>query len=94
LLFTKTVQRTYGGTFDFDSRKVASMRRDYSKVLENFDTLPDDAVLPAAAVTLIHPGVTLRTIRRVYPTVRLTQRLLGVRVGDLRAMGRGELKVK
>jgi hypothetical protein len=63
--------------------------RDYAKVIENFDTLPDDAVLPAAAVAQLHPGVTLRTIRRVYPTVRLTQRLLGVRVGDLRAMSKG-----
>ena len=68
------------------------MKRNYSKIIETFDELPDDAVLPAAAVALIHPGVTLRTIRRAYPTVRLTERLLGVRVGDLRAMSRGELK--
>ena len=64
--------------------------RDFAKVMENFDRLPDAAVLPVEAVELIHPGVGARTIRDRYPTVQLTPRLKGVTVGALRAMAQAK----
>jgi len=67
--------------------------RDSAKVLESFDRLPDDAVLTTRDVALIHPGISERTIRRQYPTIRLSPRRLGVRVGDLRAISRGAMKL-
>jgi hypothetical protein len=56
-----------------------------------FDSLPDDAIVdePVAAELL---GVSLDTYRRnpPVPRRRFSKRRVGARVGDLRALSRGE----
>ncbi|HVI15042.1 MAG TPA: hypothetical protein VM822_19485 [Pseudolabrys sp.] len=60
-----------------------------SEILERFDQLPDDAVVPSAVTAILH-GVSQRTVRRRYPSVRISPRRKGQRVGTLRAMSRAE----
>jgi hypothetical protein len=60
-----------------------------AEVLRQFDSLPDDAVVPARVAAAIH-GVSTRTVRRRYPAVQLTLNRNGYRVGTLRAMSRAE----
>jgi len=59
--------------------------------LAEFDTLPDDAIVddPVAAALL---GMSLDTFRRANPVPqkRFSQRRVGRRVGDLRALIRGD----
>jgi hypothetical protein len=51
--------------------------------LKEISNLPDSAVveIPVAAQ---HDGVSVRTVRRSYPLVELSERRKGVRVGFLR----------
>ena len=62
------------------------------KLIENFDRLPDAALVPpkiAAAVL----GLCERTLRRhrdTIPPIKFSARRLGYRVGDVRAIGRGD----
>jgi hypothetical protein len=64
-------------------------KTDITEILQRFDDLPNDAVVPTRVVALLH-AVSDRTVRREYPVVRLTPNRTGVRVGDLRAMSRNE----
>jgi hypothetical protein len=58
-------------------------------ILRRFDSLSDDAVVPVGAAAVLH-GVSDKTIAKNYPTVRLSAKRIGVRVGDLRHISRGE----
>jgi hypothetical protein len=60
-----------------------------AEILRRFDELPDDAVVPSRVTAAVH-GVSLRTVRRVYPSVQLSPGRKGQRVGTLRAMSRAE----
>jgi hypothetical protein len=64
------------------------------EVLQNFDSLPDDAVV-RRRVTAIVLGMCERTLRRTSPikTVQITERIAGHRVGDIRKLIRGESAV-
>jgi hypothetical protein len=64
--------------------------RDPFEILKYFDRLPDDALVPRK-VTAIILGMSERTVRRGLPIPerRITERVLGHRVGDIRAMTRG-----
>jgi hypothetical protein len=57
--------------------------------IEKFDDLPDDAVVPRR-VTAAVLHISERTVRRSVPTVNLSQRRRGNRVGDIRAIARGD----
>jgi hypothetical protein len=58
--------------------------------IKQFDDLPDDAVVPRR-VTAAMLGISERTVRRLYPTVRLSPRRRGNReFGDIRALVRGQ----
>jgi hypothetical protein len=57
--------------------------------LKEFDDLPDDAVVPyRVTAAVLH--MSERTVRRTVPTVRRSLRLRGNRVGDIRAIARGD----
>jgi len=58
-------------------------------LIRRFDELPDDCVVPSQVTAAIH-NVSTRTVLRRYPLVRLTPNRVGVRVGDIRKMSRGE----
>jgi hypothetical protein len=61
----------------------------------NFDRLPEDAVVNAkTAVIILGGAVSERTLRRAPPITRrkISQRRYGFRVGDLRALIRGEIQ--
>jgi len=60
-----------------------------AEILARFDQLPDDAIIPTEVTALIH-GVSPRTLRRTYPSVKLSPNRKGQRVGTLRAMSRNE----
>jgi hypothetical protein len=56
--------------------------------IKQFDHLPDDAVVPIrVTAALLH--MSERTVRRSFPTVKLSARRRGNRVGDIRAIARG-----
>ena len=59
--------------------------------LAEFDRLPNDAIIddPVAAALL---GISVETLRRANPVPqrRISDRRVGRRVGDLRALTRGE----
>ena len=57
--------------------------------ITQFDDLPDDAVVPRR-VTAAVLHISERTVRRSVPTVNLSQRRRGNRVGDIRAIARGD----
>jgi hypothetical protein len=57
--------------------------------IREFDCLPDDAVVPRrVTAALLH--ISERTVRRCVPTVQLSARRRGNRVGDIRAIARGD----
>lgn len=61
----------------------------------NFDRLPDDSVVSAKVAVLVLGGLlTERTLRRAPPIPRrqISQNRFGFRVGDLRALIRGQVK--
>ena len=62
---------------------------DIAEILKRFDELPDCAVV-RSAVTAAVLGLSERTVRRCIPSVRLTPNRKGQRVGDIRALVRGE----
>ena len=56
--------------------------------IKEFDSLPDDAVVPRqVTAALLH--MSERTVRRSVPTVKLSARRRGNRVGVIRAIARG-----
>jgi len=58
-------------------------------LIRRFDELSEDAVVPASVAAAIH-SISMRTVLRQYPLVQLGPRRVGVRVGLLRKMSRGE----
>jgi hypothetical protein len=60
-----------------------------AEILAKFDELPNDAIVPVAAAAALH-SVSDETVRRKYDLVRLSAGRVGVRVGTLRAISRGE----
>jgi hypothetical protein len=64
--------------------------RDLEKILKRIDDLPDAAIIPdqAAAIVL---GVGYSTLRRLNPVprIKIGQRAGGRRLGDIRALSRG-----
>lgn len=55
----------------------------YQRILEQLSALPDTAVVPLP-VAAVHEGVSVKTIKRNYPRVKLTERREGVLLGYLR----------
>jgi len=62
------------------------------ELVKNFDALPDDAIVPAK-VTYILLNTSEWTMRRNSPLrrVQISQRRFGHRVGDIRALVRGQI---
>jgi hypothetical protein len=67
------------------------LSRRHQTILEQFDRLPDDAIVPdqVSAVLLNMSRWTLNRINPV-PARQISERIHGRRVGDLRALVRGE----
>ena len=61
--------------------------------IKKFDDLPDDAVVPRR-VTAEVLGMSERTVRRSVPTVNLSLRRRGNRVGTVRSIARGHTTPK
>ena len=61
-----------------------------SRKLSQFDSLSDDAIIPEPVAAEIL-GVSLDTYRRskLLPRRHVSRRLVGARVGDVRALSRG-----
>jgi hypothetical protein len=55
----------------------------YQNILKQLASLPDSAVVPLP-VAAIHEGVSVKTIKRNYPRVKMTERREGVQLGYLR----------
>jgi hypothetical protein len=67
------------------------LSRRHQTIFEQFDRLPDDAIAPdpvSAAVL----SMSIWTLNRTNPVPkrRISERIHGRRVGDLRALARGE----
>lgn len=64
---------------------------DHSKIVQQFDSLPNDSIVSDAVAARVL-NVSERTVRRGLPIsqVQITARKKGRRVGDLRALIRGE----
>jgi hypothetical protein len=69
---------------------VLTVTNELHEVLQRFNALPDDAVLPSR-VTGIILGVSERTIRYhpQLPRVQVSRGRYGQRVGDIRRLARG-----
>ena len=61
---------------------------DLLALIKNFDSLPDDMVIPTKVTARVH-NISERTVRRTYPSIQLSPGRKGQRVGDIRAMSRG-----
>jgi hypothetical protein len=67
------------------------LSRRHQTILEQFDRLPDDAIVPdPVAAALL--SVSIWTLNRISPVAarQISERKRGRRVGDLRALARGE----
>jgi hypothetical protein len=65
--------------------------RDIDALVERFDKLPDDAIVPdtvSARVLSTSPWTIRRN--RLLPYRQISERFRGNRVGDIRAVARGE----
>jgi hypothetical protein len=60
-------------------------------LLQNFDKLPDDAIVPSK-ITAALLNISTRTLRRSppIPKVKTGTRSCGYRAGSIRALARGE----
>jgi hypothetical protein len=69
------------------------MTNELHEVLQRFDSLPDDAILPSR-VTGIILGVSERTVRYhpQLPRVQISRGRYGQRVGDIRKLARHGLR--
>jgi sulfopyruvate decarboxylase TPP-binding subunit len=57
--------------------------RDIAAILARIPSLPDSAKIPLPAAA-VHEGVSVETIERHYPLIRLTPRIRAVELGHLR----------
>jgi hypothetical protein len=55
----------------------------YRRILEQLASLPDTAKVPLP-VAALHEGVSVRTIKRNYPLIKLSEHREGVQLGYLR----------
>jgi len=55
----------------------------YRRILEQLASLPDTAKVPLP-VAALHEGVSVRTIKRNYPLIRISEHREGVSLGYLR----------
>jgi len=62
---------------------MSSLRPHYQRLLELLPQLPDTAKVPLP-VAAAHEGVSVRTIKRNYPLIKLTDHRDGVSLGYLR----------
>jgi hypothetical protein len=64
-----------------------------SAVIQNFDQLPDDALVSPGVTALLLGGLSMRTLRRSppIPKVRISTQRVAYRVGDIRKLVRGAL---
>jgi hypothetical protein len=60
-----------------------ALSRHYQRILEQLASLPDTAKVPLP-VAALHEGVSVRTIKRNYPLVKLSEHREGVPLGYLR----------
>ena len=63
------------------------------QIIERFDRLPEDALVTGRVLQMVlGGGVSDRTIRRAPPVPRrqISERRFGFRVGDIRALVRGQ----
>ena len=65
------------------------MTNELHEILQRFDSLPDDAILPSR-VTGIILGVSERTVRyhAQLPRIQISRGRYGQRVGDIRKLAR------
>ena len=61
----------------------------HTHLLEGFDRLPDDAVVPTPVTAALF-GLCQKTVRERFPSVRISPGRMGQRVGYLRSISRGE----
>ena len=64
-------------------KKVDRLSPLYQQILKNIPIMPDTAAIPLP-VAAIHEGVSRRTIKRIYPRVKLSEHREGVLLGYLR----------
>jgi hypothetical protein len=64
-----------------DQKRVEQLSPHYQQILEQLDKLPDSAVIPVP-IAAIHDGTSRRTIKRIYPRVKISEH--GVRPRDVR----------
>jgi hypothetical protein len=64
--------------------------RDLEEILRSVDDLPDDAILPDPASAKVM-GISVSTLKRLnpVPSIKVSQRIRGRRLGDIRALSRG-----
>jgi hypothetical protein len=64
--------------------------RDLQEIVRRVDDLPDDAILPDPASAIVL-GISLTTLKRLNPVprIRISERVSGRRLGDIRALSRG-----
>lgn len=60
------------------------------ELIENFDRLPNDAVVPTKIAAIVL-GISEWTVRREHPLVYLSSRRRGMRVGTVRDIARGQI---
>jgi hypothetical protein len=69
------------------TRRANMSRTKIDEILQRIPKLPDSAVVPIQ-VAAEHDNVSVRTVRRRYPIVKLSPGRSGVRVEHLRNRGR------
>jgi hypothetical protein len=71
---------------------MAAIAKKYLDILKRFDDLPNDAVIPEHAAAIVF-GMSVWTFRRNLPVPRrrISEKMYGARVGDIRARNRGEI---
>jgi hypothetical protein len=65
------------------------MKPKHANLLENFDKLPDSAVVPTPVTAQLF-GICEKTVRNRFPSVWISPGRMGQRVGYLRSISRGE----
>jgi hypothetical protein len=60
-----------------------SLSPHYQRILEQLDKLPNSATVPLP-VAALHEGVSVKTIKRNYPLLNLTEHRQGVSLAYLR----------
>jgi len=67
------------------AKSRANFRALIDEIIGNFDRLPDSAVIPSAATARLL-SVSVKTVRRNFPTVQISPGRTGQRVGEVRAI--------